>query len=58
MIRSHLLHLLLYASLVAVFFAVLVRRRRVEQLRMFAWTWLGMVAGALLLAFVMFPFPR
>lgn len=58
MIRSHFVHLVLYASLVAAFFAVLVRRRRAEQIRMFAWTWGGMIAGALLLAFLMFPFPR
>ena len=55
--RSHLAHLLVYSTMVAVFFSVLVRRDRREQLRMFAWTWGGMVAGALALAYLMFPFP-
>lgn len=57
MIRSHLAHLAIYSVVVATFFAALVRRTRREQIRMFAWTLGGMVAGALLLAFVMFPFP-
>lgn len=56
--RSHLGHLLLYATLVASFFAVLVRRERREQWRLFAWLWFAMVGGALGLAFLMFPFPR
>jgi len=56
--RSHLGHLLSYATLVAVFFSVLVRRDRREQWRLFAWLWLAMVGGALGLAYLMFPFPR
>lgn len=56
--RSHLAHLLVYSTLVAVFFAVLVRRDRREQIKMFAWVSGGMVLGALALAFLMFPFPR
>lgn len=57
MLRSHLAHLTIYSLVVATFFAALVRRTRREQIRMFAWTFGGMVAGAILLAFVMFPFP-
>lgn len=57
-IGSHLVHLVLYATLVSLFFAVLVRRHRREQVRMFVWAWGGMVAGALALAYVMYPFPR
>jgi amino acid permease len=57
MIRSHLAHLAIYSVVVATFFAALVRRTRREQLRMFGWTFGGMVAGAILLAFLMFPFP-
>ncbi len=57
MIRSHIAHLTIYALVVATFFSALVRRTRREQLKMFAWTFGGMVAGALVLAFVMFPFP-
>jgi drug/metabolite transporter (DMT)-like permease len=57
MIRSHLVHLAIYSAVVATFFSALVRRRRREQVKMFLWTFGGMAAGALLLAFLMFPFP-
>ena len=56
--RSHLLHLLLYATFVAAFFAVLTRRDLKSQLRLGAILWVAMVGGALGLAFLMFPFPR
>ena len=39
------------------FFAVLVRQTRRERLRLGATLWLAMVGGALLLAYVMYPFP-
>lgn len=57
-IRSHLLHLLIYSSLVAAFFGLLVHRERSRRLRFAALTWLAMVGGALLLGYLMFPFPR
>lgn len=56
--RSHFLHLLLYSTLVAAFFSVLLRRDRREQRRLFLWLWVAMVCGALGLAYLMFPFPR
>lgn len=56
-IRSHLVHLFLYSTLVAGFFSVLLRRGLREQRKMFAWTWAAMVGGALVLAYAMFPFP-
>jgi len=56
--RSHFLHLLLYSTIIACFFAVLVRRTRREQLRLAVGLWLAMVGGALALAFLMAPFPR
>jgi ABC-type uncharacterized transport system permease subunit len=56
--QSHLLHMLVYATLVSAFFALLVRRTRREQLRLGLTLWLAMVGGALLLAYVMYPFPR
>ena len=58
MIHSHLVHLVLYAALVAVFFAALVRRERRAQLRFAALTFAAMVGGALGLAYLMFPFPK
>jgi hypothetical protein len=50
--------MLLYSSLVAVFFAVLMRRTLRDRLRLGAIIWLSMVGGALILAYLMFPFPR
>lgn len=56
--KSHFLHLLLYSSLVAVFFAVLLKNDRREQLKFGGMIWLAMVGGVLALAWLMAPFPR
>ena len=56
--QSHLFHMLLYASLVSVFFAVMLRRVRRDQIKLGATLWLAMVGGALVLAYLMYPFPR
>jgi len=50
--------MLLYATIVAVFFAALLRRTPREQLRLGGALWLAMVGGALVLAYLMAPFPR
>ena len=55
--RSHFLHLLLYSSLVSTYFAVLMRDTPRERIRLGAKIWLAMVGGALVLAYLMFPFP-
>jgi len=57
-VRSHFLHLLLYSTVVATFFAVLLRRRRSAQLKLLVTVWGAMVGGVLALAYLMFPFPR
>jgi hypothetical protein len=57
-VKSHLFHLLLYATIVAVFFAVLLRIDQRARLKVGAALWLAMVGGALGLAWLMFPFPR
>ncbi len=56
--RSHLLHLLLYSTLVSAFFGALVRRGLRERLRLGATIWAAMVGGTLVLAYLMYPFPR
>lgn len=56
--RSHFGHLLLYSAIVAAFFAVLTRRTIREQLKLGALIFAAMAGGVLLLAYVMFPFPR
>jgi hypothetical protein len=57
-VASHFLHLLLYSTLVSVFFGGLLRTRRAEQLKLAATIWTAMVGGTLALAYLMFPFPR
>ncbi len=54
---SHGLLMLLYAFLVSCFFAVLWKRDRGQQVKLFLQIFLGMVGGALLLAWLMYPFP-
>lgn len=56
--RSHVAHLVIYSTLVAAFFALLVRHTRRDRIRLAAITWVSMVGGALLLAWLMFPLPR
>jgi hypothetical protein len=57
-VKSHFLHLLLYSTLVAVFFAVLLKSDRKEQLKFGGIVWIAMVGGVLALAWLMSPFPR
>lgn len=54
---SHFLLMVVYAFLVSAFFAVLWRRERREQVKLFLQIFLGMVGGGLLVAWLMFPFP-
>ncbi len=54
---SHFLLMIVYALLLSVFFAVLWRRHRREQVVLFLQLFLGMVGGGLLVAWLMYPFP-
>ena len=54
---SHFLLMVLYALLVSLFFSLLWRRGRREQIRLFVQIFLGMVGGGLLVAWLMYPFP-
>ncbi|MEZ5331393.1 MAG: hypothetical protein R2991_04935 [Thermoanaerobaculia bacterium] len=54
---DHFLLMVLYAFLVSVFFALLWRRDRKAQAKLFLQIFLGMTLGALALAWLMFPFP-
>jgi hypothetical protein len=56
--QSHLLHMLLYSTLVSLFLAVLFRNDLRARLRFGVGLWLAMVGGALALAYLMYPFPR
>lgn len=55
--RSHLTLMLLYALFVSVFFAFLWRRQRSDQLRLFLQLFLGLVVGAIVVGWLMYPFP-
>ena len=55
--RSHFLHLLLYSTLVSVFFGLLAHRSPAARARLGALIWCTMVLGALAFAYLMFPFP-
>ena len=54
---SHFFLMVLYALLLSVFFAVLWRRTLRDQAKLFLQLFLGMVAGGLLVAWLMYPFP-
>lgn len=57
MLVSHALLMILYATVVSLFFALLWRRDRRGQVKLFLQLFLGMVGGAFLLAWLMYPFP-
>ena len=54
---SHFLLMVLYALILSLFFTILWRRRRGDQVKLFLQLFLGMVIGGLLVAWLMFPFP-
>ena len=54
---SHFLLMVLYALNVSLFFTLLWRRERREQVKLFLQIFLGMVGGGLLVAWLMYPFP-
>lgn len=54
---SHLLLLVLFASLVSLVFAVLLRDDPREQLRTGALMFVGFIAAALVLGWLMYPLP-
>lgn len=54
---SHFLLMVIYALIVSLFFTLLWRRDRREQVKLFLQIFLGMVGGGLLVAWLMYPFP-
>lgn len=54
---SHFLLMVLYALIVSLFFTLLWRRERKDQIRLFLQIFVGMVLGGLLVAWLMYPFP-
>ena len=54
---SHFGLMAAYAGLVSLFFALLWKRTRREQVRLFLQLFLGMMGGALILAWLMYILP-
>ena len=54
---SHLLLMSAYAFIISAFFTVLWKRQRKEQIKLFLQLFLGLLGGALLIAWLMYPFP-
>jgi cytochrome bd-type quinol oxidase subunit 2 len=54
---SHFNLMVAYALLLAAFFAILWRREQREQVKLFLQIFLGLVVGAIGLAWLMYPFP-
>jgi uncharacterized membrane protein YfcA len=54
---SHVELMAAYALLLSAFFAILWRRERREQWKLFLQLFIGLIAGAIALAWLMYPFP-
>ena len=54
---SHFNLMIAYALLLSAFFAILWRRERREQLKLFLQLFFGLAVGAIVLAWLMYPFP-
>jgi cytochrome bd-type quinol oxidase subunit 2 len=55
---SHFFLMVLYSLVVSLFFTLLWKRERKEQVKLFLQLFLGMVGGGLLVAWLMYPFPQ
>ncbi|HEX3129801.1 MAG TPA: hypothetical protein VH394_20870 [Thermoanaerobaculia bacterium] len=55
---SHFFLMVLYSLVVSLFFTLLWRRERKDQVKLFLQLFLGMVGGGLLVAWLMYPFPQ
>ena len=54
---DHFLIMTIYALLISLFFALLWRNERRERVALFVKLFLALVAGALAVAWLMYPFP-
>ena len=55
---SHLLVMMLFAGFVSLIFAVLMKDQPAEQARLGGRLFAGFVGAALVLGWILFPFPR
>ena len=54
---SHFSLMAIYAAMISVFFAVLWRRQRAGQIRLFLQIFVALMVGGLLVAWLLYPFP-
>lgn len=54
---GHFPLMVLHAALIGLFFALLWRRERRGQVKLFLQVFLGLMLGGLLVAWLMYPFP-
>lgn len=54
---DHFLWMVIYAGLISAFLALLWRRQRRQQVKLFLQVFLGMIGGGLALAWLMYFFP-
>jgi cytochrome bd-type quinol oxidase subunit 2 len=56
-LRNHIVLMFIYAVATALFFTLLWKSERREQIRFFLFVFLSLFFGGIVLAWVMFPFP-
>lgn len=54
---SHFSLMAIYAAMISVFFAILWRRSRGGQVRLFLQIFVSLMVGGLLIAWLLYPFP-
>ena len=55
--RNHITLMFLYATLTALFFALLWRERKDERIRLFLIIFCSLFGGAIVVGWLMYPFP-
>ena len=56
-LRNHMVLMFFYAVAVGIFFALLWKEERREQIRTFVTIFVSLFVGGVVLAWLMFPFP-
>ena len=57
MLQSHLLLLLIFSACVSIVFAALMREDTTSQLKLAARMFAGLIGAAVIIGWLMFPFP-
>jgi cytochrome bd-type quinol oxidase subunit 2 len=57
LLRNHIFLMFLYALATALFFTLLWKNERREQIRFFLFVFLSLFVGGIVLGWVMYPFP-